>query len=125
MNKEHGQYFISIDNDIIFIKAVGAFNVEGVIEAIRDTKQFIESQKLQCFKLLVDYLDLEGLTPDAFDKLNELNLWLNEQNMVAKAVVIDSPVILDIFGQRSPARKLHLDKNFDNKTQAIKWLKHQ
>ena len=124
-NIVHGQCFVSVDDDIICIKAVGGFNLEGIILATQDIASAIHSLDHKSFKLLADYSELEGATPEAFDKLDEFNSWLHKQNMIAKAVVINSLVTLDILGQRTPARNEHNDKNFESKVKAIEWLKEE
>jgi len=75
--------------------------------------------------LLFDYSEAEGGTPDVYDKINECNIWLNGQNMIAKALVIDSPTKLEILESRTPARRSQNFKNFNDKKKAISWLKLQ
>ncbi|NQZ21499.1 MAG: hypothetical protein HRT53_05520 [Colwellia sp.] len=125
MNIPHGECFISVDEDIICIKSVGAFNLEGIIKANQDVEVVVRSFGQKRFKLLIDYSEIEGATPEAYDKLNECNIWLNSQNMIAKAVVIHSAVNLTLLGIRAPARNLQNDKNFENKVTAMEWLKLQ
>jgi hypothetical protein len=125
MTIPHGQCFISVEDDIIFIKSVGAFNLEGINKANQDIKEVILNCDKKGLKLLIDYTEIEGETPEAFDKLNECNEWLNSQNLIAKAVVINSPVTLTLLESRAPARRLQNDKNFEDKVTAIKWLKLQ
>jgi hypothetical protein len=125
MGSEHGQSSISVDGDIISVKAVGAFNQEGIVKSIEELKVVIESFCQKEFKLLIDYSEIEGGTPEVFERINECNLWLNTQNMVAKVLVINSSVNLAILESRTPARKLQNTKNFDNKASAITWLKTQ
>ncbi|MCJ8337126.1 MAG: hypothetical protein MJK10_01530 [Pseudomonadales bacterium] len=125
MAVEHGKYFISVDGDIITVKAVGAFNSEGIVKAIEELESVIESFSQKKFKLLFDYLETEGGTPDVFEKINECNIWLNSQNMVAKALVINSSTYLAILENRTPARSSQNAKSFNDKTSAINWLKLQ
>ena len=125
MAKEHGQSFISVDGDIIIVRAVGAFNEEGIVNTIGKLKSVIESFGPKGFKLLFDYSEAEGGTPDVYDKINECNIWLNGQNMIAKALVIDSPTKLEILESRTPARRSQNFKNFNDKKKAISWLKLQ
>lgn len=125
MNREHGLCFVTIEDDIIFLKAIGAFNLEGMVKANNDVGLIIENLNNNKFKLFVDYSELEGVTPEAFEKLNDFNIWLNKQNMVAKAVVINSAITLSILDHRSPARSLHNDKNFEDREEALNWLKIQ
>ena len=121
----HGQSSISVDGDIITVKAVGAFNVEGITKTIEQLKLFIEGFGQKEFKLLFDYTETDGGTPDVFDKINECNIWLNSQNMVAKAVVINSSILLAILESRTPARNSQNAQSFDDTTSAINWLASQ
>ena len=121
----HGQSSISVDGDIITVKAVGAFNVEGITKTIEQLKLFIEGFGQKEFKLLFDYTETDGGTPDVFDKINECNIWLNSQNMVAKAVVIHSEILLKILESRTPARHSQNEQSFDDIASAINWLASQ
>ncbi|NQY47730.1 MAG: hypothetical protein HRT50_01255 [Colwellia sp.] len=121
----HGQSSISVDGDIITVKAVGAFNLEGITKTIEQLKLFIEGFGQKEFKLLFDYTEIDGGTPDVFDKINECNIWLNSQNMVAKAVVINSSILLAILESRTPARNSQNAQSFDDTTSAINWLASQ
>ena len=125
MAVEHGKCFISVDGDIITVKAVGAFNSEGIVKTIEELESGIESFSQKKFKLVFDYSQTEGGTPDVFEKINECNIWLNSQNMVAKALVINSSVLLEILESRTPARNSQNAKCFDDKASAINWLEFQ
>ncbi len=125
MVTEHGESSISIDGDIITVTAVGAFNLEGIVKVIAELKLIIGSFCQKEFKLLFDYSQTEGGTPEVFEKINECNVWLNSQNMVAKALIINSPINLAILESRTPARNSQNSKRFDDKASAIAWLKSQ
>jgi len=125
MSSNHGKSFLSVDGDIITVKVAGAFNSGGISKSIDELKVAIDSFCQGGFKLLFDYREAEGGTPEVFEKINECNIWLNSQNMIAKALVINSNVLLTILESRTPARSSQNSKNFDNKTDAIKWLKLQ
>ena len=122
---EHGESFISVDGDIIIVRAVGAFNEEGIDKTIDNLKSVIASLGPKGFKLLFDYSKATGGTPDVFNKINECNIWLNGQNMIAKALVIESQIQLGILESRTPARRSQNAKNFNNEENAINWLKLQ
>ena len=123
IESEHGKSYISVDGDIISVIAVGAYNKEGIIKTIEQLKSAIESFNQKKFKLLFDYSQVEGATPDVFNEINECNVWLNCQNMAAKALVINSTMHLAILESRTPARNLQNAKNFEDKPSAINWLK--
>ncbi|MBA6262734.1 hypothetical protein [Colwellia sp. Bg11-12] len=125
MNQEHGKNIISVEGDIIISKIIGAFNVEGVNKSITDLKTVVDSFCQNKFKLLIDYIDAEGATPEVYEKINECNIWLNSQNMVAKALVTNSNVALSILESRTPARSSLNERIFDDKASAMSWLKSQ
>jgi len=125
IESEHGKSYISVDGDIITVKAVGAYNKEGMIKTIVELESVIDTFNQKAFKLLFDYSQAEGGTPEVFDKINECNIWLNSQNMVAKALVINSSMHLAILESRTPARNLQNAKSFSDKTRAMNWLKYQ
>ncbi len=122
---EHGKSQISVDDDIVFIKAIGAFNLEGIMRTIAELKYVIGNLNQKEFKLLLDYSEIDGGTPEVFEKINDCNIWLNNQAMVAKAIIIKSETNLKILESRAPARELQNYKNFSDKASAIKWLKSQ
>ena len=122
---EHGKSHISVDGNSITVKAIGEYNKEGIIKTIEELKSVIEGFDQKEFKLLFDYFEVEGGTPDVFDEINECNIWLNSQNMVAKALVINSSMHLAILESRTPARNSQNSKTFKDKTSAINWLKLQ
>lgn len=121
----HGKSFITTDEDIITIKAVGAFNLEGINKVISELKLVIESFNGRGFKLLFDYAETEGGTPDVYEKINDCNIWLNSQNMIAKALIITSSTNLAILESRTPARKSQNSQHFKERESAIAWLNLQ
>ena len=123
IESEHGKSYISVNGDIISVIAVGSYNKEGIIKTVEELKSTVESFNQKQFKLLFDYSQIEGGTPDVFNEINECNIWLNCQNMVAKALVINSTMLLAILESRTPARKLQNSKNFEDKASALNWLK--
>ncbi|MBA6233807.1 MULTISPECIES: hypothetical protein [unclassified Colwellia] len=125
MYQEHGKNVISVEGDVIISKIIGAFNVEGVNKSIANLKVVVDSFCQNAFKLLINYTDTEGGTPEVYEKINECNIWLNSQNMVAKALVINSNVALNILESRTPARSSLNEKVFDDEVNAMSWLKSQ
>jgi len=123
MSIEHGKCYISVDGDIITVKAVGAFNSEGIVKTIKELESVIESFGQKDFKWLFDYSETEGGTPDVFNKINECNIWLNNQNIIAKAIVINSPTNLEILASIAPAISAQNTRNFDDKASAMDWLR--
>ena len=125
MNQEHGTFTVMVDTNIIIAKMKGSFNdfgVRALIEAIVDK---IEKFNGEPFSIIVEDLELEGITPEGYEELNKYNEWLNGQNMIAKARVANSAVLLNIDSVRIPMVKKQKEKEFNNVPDAIEWLKLQ
>jgi hypothetical protein len=125
MYPEHGKNIISVEGDIIISKVIGAFNAEGIDKSIADLKVAVDSFCQSEFKLLVNYIDTEGGTPEVYEKINEFNIWLNSKNMVAKALVSNSNVALSIRESRTPTVISLNERVFDDEANAMNWLKSQ
>jgi hypothetical protein len=125
MNTAHGESVISVTGNVITVKVKGVFNKEGVCELNDELRLIISSYNVDGFKMLFNYLEVEGATPDAYDQIDNFNVWLNNQNMIAKAVVIISPAVLNILNSRAPARKSKNMNSFSSTIKAIQWLDTQ
>ena len=125
MKSNHGESSISIDDYLITLTIKGVFNQEGVRSLTNELRSIIEKFNGKGFKLLVNYLDSEGGTPEAYEEVNSFIHWLNSQNIIAKAVVYESFVLADIFESRTPARKEQYFKTFNNMPEAEEWIKSQ
>ena len=77
----------------------------------------------ESFSILVNNLHFQGATPEAYQELENYNIWLNTQKLIAKAMVITSSITLDVINVRSPSRASQQTKSFDNEEDAMTWLK--
>ena len=125
MNIVHGKNIISVDGDIIMSKVIGAFNLEAIDRAISDLKSVISGFSNNEFKLLVDYTNAECETSEIYEKLNACNLWLSDQNMVSKALILNPKDVSGLLESRTPARVSLNERIFDNTPSAIIWLQSQ
>jgi hypothetical protein len=125
MSLVHGEGIVSVNGNVITVKIQGSFNREGIVKYQKKLTTIIESFHAEKFKMLIDFLDAEGATPNALKQVDTFNTWLNDKNLVAKAVVINSPVLLKILFSRTPAQKSQNIKCFDNTIEAHQWLKSQ
>jgi len=124
LNIEHGENTIIAKENIIHITLKGAFNEYGAIDVSKKTMEIIRNFNQKRFMLLVNLLNLDGATPEAFNISNEFNEWLNSQNMVAKAIVITSQVIKAIDQQWVPSKVVQNVEYFDSEDDALRWLKN-
>ena len=125
MGIEHGESSVTIDGNIISVTLLGAFNEYGLQEIANALKHTIEGLQGRKFSILVNALEFQGATPEAYVELDKLNAWLNTQNMMAKALLITSDSTLNIIKTRIPSIQSQKMEVFDNKADAIAWLKAQ
>lgn len=122
---EHGNYTVTVNQSIIHLTISGAFNETGCLRFIEAMKSTITSFGSAEFAILFDITELEGGTPEAYQVLNEYNTWLNQQAMIAKAMVIHSRVQISIVNTLSPARKQQNIHSFFDRADAEVWLHQQ
>lgn len=123
MTLEHGKYAIIVDENIINITLEEAFNEQGAKALAKELTEIINNFNQQKILILGNLLKLPGATPEAFAVSNKFNEWLNTQNLVAKALVINSPAIKAIDQQRVPSKEVQHIAYFDNEADALNWLK--
>ena len=125
MNLEHGIFTVTIDTNIIIVIMKGSFNEFGARALIDSIKAKIKSFNGTKFSIIVEDLELEGITPEGYKEINKYNEWLNNQNMIAKARVANSSLMLDIDHRLIPAIQKQNIKIFEDVPSAIEWLKLQ
>jgi hypothetical protein len=103
----------------------GAFNEYGAKDVAQKTKQIIAALTQESFVIIVNLLNLDAVTPEAFYISNEFNRWLNNQTMIAKAIVITSETIKNIDQQWVPSKVVQNIEYFHNIDDALIWLKEQ
>jgi len=125
VSEAHGEHFIRVDENIIYVTLIGSFNDIGAENVTRAMKATINRFNGTAFSILVNDLKVSGATPEAYAVVENYNQWLNGQNMTAKAVVISSSVTLAIIEKYAPSRQQQNIATFDNEPDAIAWLKSQ
>ena len=122
----HGKCNIAlIDERIISAAFIGSFDEIGVQNYAKQIKRLVNSFQNQPFAMLINNLEIEGGTPDAYQALDKYNEWLNQQAIIAKAFIIDNNVTKQILLARTPALKQQNIAFFENQTDAKTWLKQQ
>jgi hypothetical protein len=119
----HGTSTVTLKDNLITATIEGSFNLEGIISYHNKIKPIIDDLQGREFKLLVNFLGAEGATPEALDEANRFNAWLNNKNLVAKALIINSPVLLEIFLSRVPNQNSQNIMSFRTSDEAHVWLK--
>lgn len=125
MDNCHGLIEVNVDQKIITAKYVGLFNRDGLVRELGKLRQAIDELLPEPFAILIDDLELEGGTPDAYEALEEFNQWLNTQPLAAKATVVTSSARLKIIDARVPSRKQQNHQAFQSIAEAEEWLQSQ
>ncbi len=122
MNLVHGEVEIDIQDNIIIVRSTGAFNEFGAQKYTQGIKAAVASLQNQRFSILVNNLAFLGGTPEAYQELENYNIWLNKQKLIGKAMVITSSTTIDVIDKLSPSRAVQQTKNFTNEDDAMNWL---
>lgn len=125
MELPHGNYSIVVEEHIITVSLTDSFNQAGAEALTNDIKRTISRFKGKPFSIMVIDTTVSGNTPDAYEEINKYNKWLNEQNLIAKALVVSSGAIRKINDVRIPAKAKQNVRSFDNVPDALVWLKNQ
>jgi hypothetical protein len=123
MGIEHGEISIVVEGNIIIVRAAGAFNEYGAQRYTQGVKNIVSGLQEQHFSILINNLAFQGATPEAYHELEMYNAWLNQQKLIAKAMVITSSITLDVIDKLSPSRAAQQNKSFDNEKEAMAWLR--
>lgn len=123
MFSSHGNFNIKTDGNIIVICLSGSFNDKSVIEFISEVKLAFKHLNGEQFGILLNAIDAEGVTPEVYREIDKYNVWLNHQNIVAKAIVSQSPTLHQTSELLIPSRTPQNMKRFEKVEPAYNWLK--
>lgn len=125
-SNRHGTCEVALIGERIISAAfIGSFNDKGVQHYANEIKRLVSTFQNQPFAMLINNLEVEGGTPEAYQTLDNYNQWLNQQAIVAKAFIIDNNVTKQILLARTPALKKQNIAFFENPTDATIWLNQQ
>ncbi|AWL13219.1 hypothetical protein HMF8227_02768 [Saliniradius amylolyticus] len=121
----HGNFSVRAEEDLILTRLIGSFNRDGISAYAQAVKDAVGELKGRQFAVLVDDLDVEGGTPEAYQELEKYNQWMSEQAIVAKAFVIDNTAKKAIILHNTPALQRQNVAFFTNRESARIWLRQQ
>lgn len=125
MNLIHGNSEVTFIDNILTVKLVGAFNEFDILKVNNSIKAALEDLNSQKFYMLVDDRELEGLTPEAYQVIEENIGWLDKQNLIAKAFIMKSLIQESLDDHFVPSKKKQNTRAFTDEASAIAWLKTQ
>jgi hypothetical protein len=122
----HGNSSIELIDSTVFITLKGAFNEFGVQIWFEKLKLIVKQLNGKPFSILINYLEADGATPEAFQVANKYNSWLCEQNLTAKAIVASTLLAAIDLSQISEQNRVNQKyKYFTTVPSAIEWLENQ
>lgn len=121
----HGEREVFKSGRIITARFIGVFNHHGVYRVADEIRECVAQMHGEPFAILIDDLQLQGGTPEAYVAVEEYNQWLNTQQLVAKAMVLDSKAHKDILDKRTPSRAQQNIEYFTDEDSALVWLKSE
>ncbi len=125
MDLAHGESSVELKDDTIFITLKGSFNEYGMLVWFKALKAIVKQLNGKPFTILINHLEADGATPEAFHVANEYNSWLCEQNLIAKAIVTSTILAAIDLAQVDEKNREHQNyKYFQNISSALEWLKH-
>jgi len=74
------------------------------------------------FLLLIDIKNCEGGTPEGYEESRKFNIWLDEQNLTAKAIVSSSSIFIQINESIVRDTNKQNIQYFENQKNAVNWL---
>lgn len=122
-SRSHGQFTVCLLGErIISATLKGSFSERGIRDYINQVKEIIKRFDGKPFAMLINNLQVEGGTPEAYRALEKYNHWLNQQAITAKAFIFDDSITKQILLSRSPSLKQQNIAFFKTENEAKAWL---
>lgn len=118
----HGEFDIEVHGSIIKVVLRGGFNDIGAKALAIELKNNVKAFKEAPFTIMMNLLAFDGGTPEVFAESESFNAWLNNTNMVAKALIFTSPGLIAIERTLVKSKAQQNIRYFDNEDDAHLWL---
>ncbi|MFT6207340.1 MAG: hypothetical protein ACJA0T_001247 [Colwellia sp.] len=122
MDFRNGSHSIKIIDNIVYINIDEDFNEHDIKAITTELKLLIERFQQKEFLLLIDIKNCEGGTPEGYEESRKFNIWLDEQNLTAKAIVSSSSIFIQINESRVRDTNKQRIQYFENQKDAVNWL---
>ncbi len=93
MSNPHGNFTISCEQQTIFVRVIGAWNLEGYRDFVAAFKQAALPLSAKPWGVIVDIRDWELSTPEVEAEEEELQLWTLRHNQRWRAFVSEPSYI--------------------------------
>lgn len=122
MSVPHGETDVALEGNILVVTLNGTFNQEGCENGNIKVKRLVEKLNGQPLYMLTDARGFTGGTPSAYLCANDLNKWINQHNLVAKAMVHNKSILMSIAMATMPELRKQNIREFANLEEAYDWL---
>ena len=118
----HGSFELSVKNQIVIIKAMGAWNFEMAVEFGEQYKALVLTFNQDPWACLIDLTEWELFTPEASDYLDDINRWADANNQRFEAVVCGLSIQQSLL-EKNQAAFTHVETQFcESLDLACQWL---
>ena len=122
MFSAHGDYSITVENNVITLDLKGSFNLEGVQQSCIDTLKVVENENSKYWKLLLILGEETLLVWEALEDVRNFLKLCDEKGCLSYAYLIAIHTHEEIVDKIFQPLNLSY-KYFYNKTDALAWLK--
>lgn len=120
---EHGTFEMESCGQVIIVKVFGGWNYETTLRWCTEYKTLIAPLKSSPWARLMDLTLWELMTPDAWERVDEVNIWANENNQAYDVVICPLSIQKQLL-ERAHQVLTNVELVFcDNIQEAEEWLK--
>lgn len=121
--KGHGEYNLTVNENIIRLELVGSFNIETARVVYRKLKKIIKTFKNKPYYIIENITHFLGATPEAYEVANKDNGWINQFNPpVMRLFIVSNTIHTSIaLKQEKELAKQNLIY-FNDEESALEWI---
>lgn len=121
--KAHGNFHCEIEKQLLICTLTGSWNAEEARDFCQSVLKSIEQISSKPWDYIVNALDFDGGTPEAYQINNDMLETLKTANLSRRAIISKGTVYISISKQFQPAFEHFETRYFDNIDNARIWLK--
>ncbi|QBF83600.1 hypothetical protein EXU30_13515 [Shewanella maritima] len=121
----HGEFTIQVTGNLICTKMTGSYNEAGATAYTQAVMEQVKRLNGKPFGIVADNRGVLGGTPEAYAVLDEYNVWMEDNNMHAKAVVFNAKIMATILKNQSPSMQAENIQMFTDLNQANRWIENK
>jgi hypothetical protein len=118
----HGEFELTAVGQIVVIRFMGEWNLEGARAFFEAYKRLVEAQKWTRFGVLSDLRGFGGGTPDAVEFFETITRWASKHGQVGRALVLYTAYeefLVEQIDKKGPTMP---SRSFGDEADALTWL---